>query len=198
MTHANGDAAIDMVVSAYEQVLGDQADGGSSPRIEHCSLATSEHFERMARVGVQPSFLMNHVYYWGRAFKDHILGTNRADELDSVASALAAGLRPSLHSDYSVSPMQPLLSARTAVERKMRDGGEVLNPAECVTPEAALKAITVDAAWQIHADDRGTLEVGKKADYALLSANPWESDASTWADIKVHETRIDGTVAWSS
>ena len=199
MTHANGDAAIDMVVSAYEQALGDQADTHDHRhRIEHCSLATSEHFERMARLGVQPSFLMNHVYYWGRVFRDNIIGPDRAAELDSVASALAAGLRPSLHSDYSVSPMQPLLSARTAVKREMRDGGEVLNAAECVAPEAALKAITVDAAWQIHADDRGTLEVGKKADYAVLSANPWAADASTWADIKVHETRIDGTVAWSS
>jgi len=199
MTHANGDAALDMVVSAYEQALGDQpSTADRRHRIEHCSLASSEHFERMARVAVQPSFLMNHVYYWGRVFRDNILGPERANELDSVASALAAGLRPSLHSDYSVSPMQPLLSARTAAQRKMRDGGEVLNPAECVSPEAALKAITVDAAWQIHADDRGTLEVGKKADYALLSANPWESDVSTWADITVHETRIDGSVAWSS
>ncbi|MGB3675837.1 MAG: amidohydrolase family protein, partial [Candidatus Nanopelagicales bacterium] len=53
MTHANGDAAIDMVVSAYEQALGDTADAGDHRhRIEHCSLATSEHFERMARIGV--------------------------------------------------------------------------------------------------------------------------------------------------
>ena len=199
MTHANGDAAIDMVVSAYEQALGDTADAGDHRhRIEHCSLATSEHFERMARIGVQPSFLMNHVYYWGRVFRDYIIGAERANELDSVASALAAGLRPSLHSDYSVSPMQPLLSARTAVERKLRDGGDVLNEAERVSPEAALRAVTSDAAWQVHGDDRGTLEVGKKADYALLSANPWEVDPSTWADITVHETRIDGTVAWSA
>ena len=199
MTHANGDAAIDMVVSAYEQALGDTADANDHRhRIEHCSLATSEHFERMARIGVQPSFLMNHVYYWGRVFRDYIIGAERANELDSVASALAAGLRPSLHSDYSVSPMQPLLSARTAVERKLRDGGDVLNEAERVSPEAALRAVTSDAAWQVHGDDRGTLEVGKKADYALLSANPWEVDPSTWADITVHETRIDGTVAWSA
>ncbi len=199
MTHANGDAAIDMVVSAYEQALGDQTDGADHRhRIEHCSLATSEHFERMARLGVQPSFLMNHVYYWGRVFRDNILGPERANELDGVASALAAGLRPSLHSDYSVTPMQPLLSARTAVQRKLRDGGDVLNSAERVTPAAALRAITADAAWQVHADDRGTLEVGKKADYAVLSANPWESDVSGWADIVVHETRIDGTVAWSA
>ncbi|MFA7266799.1 MAG: amidohydrolase, partial [Candidatus Nanopelagicales bacterium] len=199
MTHANGDAAIDMVVSAYEQALGDAADvGDHRHRIEHCSLATAEHFERMARIGVHPSFLMNHVYYWGRVFRDHIIGAERANELDGVASALAAGLRPSLHSDYSVSPMQPLLSARTAVERKLRDGGDVLNEAECVSPEAALRAVTSGAAWQVHGDDRGTLEVGKKADYALLSANPWEADPSTWADITVHETRIDGTVAWSS
>ena len=198
MTHANGDAAIDLVVSAYEQALDGVAPHDQRHRIEHCSVAEPEHFERMARIGVHPSFLMNHVYYWGKVLRDNIVGNQRASELDSVASALAAGVRPSLHSDYSVSPMQPLLSARTAVLRETRDDGQVLNPAECVPADAALRAITSDAAWQIHADDRGTLEVGKKADYAVLSANPWNSDPSTWGDISVHETRIDGTVAWSS
>ena len=107
----------------------------------------------MAAIGVSPSFLMNHVYYWGRVFRDVILGPERANRW--TWSRLRAGLRPSLHSDYNVTPFHPLLSAKTAVTRIMKDNNEVLNPAECVDPETALKAITVDAAWQIHADDRG-------------------------------------------
>jgi hypothetical protein len=152
----------------------------------------------MAAVGLSPSFLMNHVYYWGAAFRDTILGPERADRLDRVASAYAAGLRPSLHSDYNVSEIHPLLSARTAVLRNLQADGSVLNPAECVTPAQALAAITTNAAWQIHADDRGSLEVGKRADWAVVSADPWSTDASEWAEITVSETYIDGTPAWQS
>ncbi len=97
-------------------------------------------------MGISPSFLLNHLYYWGRAFRDNIVGPEVAEDLDRAGSA-----------------------------------------------ESALRAITTDAAWQVHGDDRGSLEVGKKADFAVLSANPWTSDPATWADIKVHETRIDGT-----
>jgi hypothetical protein len=76
--------------------------------------------------------------------------------------------------------------------------GTVLNPAECATPAQALAAITSNAAWQIHADDRGTLEVGKRADYAVVGTDPWTSDPSGWDDIKVHETYIDGTLAYQA
>lgn len=198
MLHCNGDAAMDLGVEAYETALAGVGQHDLRHRIEHCSIAYPEHFRRMAAVNVSPSFLMNHVYYWGRALRDNILGDPRAEALDSVASAIQAGLRPSLHSDFSVSPMHPLLSAQTAVRRVMRDGGEVLNPSERVAPDIALRAITTDAAWQIHADDRGSLEVGKLADWAVLSDNPWTADPETWDSISTYETRLGGVVAWSS
>ena len=141
-------------------------------RFEHTSFTTDDQLTRMAGAGISPSFLMNHVYYWGAAFRDTILGPARAGRLDRVASANRAGLRPSLHSDYTVSKVHPLQSARTAVLRQLQVDGSVLNPAECMPPEQALAAITTHAAWQIHADDRGSLEVGKRADFALADANP--------------------------
>jgi predicted amidohydrolase YtcJ len=67
-----------------------------------------------------------------------------------------------------------------------------------VSPDDALRGITTNAAWQVHQDDCGSLEVGKKADYAIASANPWSTDAETWADITFRETRIGGAVAWQS
>jgi predicted amidohydrolase YtcJ len=80
----------------------------------------------------------------------------------------------------------------------MQANGEVLNPAECATPEQALAAITTNAAWQIHADDRGSLEVGKRADFAVVDIDPWTSAASGWDQIKVNETYIDGTLAFQA
>lgn len=198
MVHTNGDAAVEMALEAMEELLPVYQAGDLRHRFEHVSFTTDDQLTRLAAAGISPSFLMNHVYYWGAAFRDTILGAERTNRLDRVASAYAAGLRPSLHSDYNVSKVHPLQSARTAVLRQLEADGSVLNPAECATPAQALAAITTNAAWQIHADDRGTLEVGKRADFAVVDIDPWSSDPSGWDAIVVHETFIDGVVAYQA
>lgn len=198
MVHTNGDGAIEFALGALEELLPVRGGNDLRHRLEHVSFSTDDQLARMAAIGLSPSFLMNHVYYWGAAFRDTILGPERANRLDRVASAYAAGLRPSLHSDYNVTDINPLLSARTAVQRRLEADGSVLNPAECATAAQALAAITTNAAWQIHADDRGSLEVGKRADFAVASADPWSTDPDSWADITISETYIDGTPAWQS
>ena len=198
MVHTNGDAAVEFALTALEELLANSKGSDLRHRFEHVSFTTDDQLTRMAKAGISPSFLMNHVYYWGAAFRDTILGPARAGRLDRVASAYKAGLRPSFHSDYNVSKVHPLQSARTGVLRQLQVDGSVLNPAECVTPEQALAAITTHAAWQIHADDRGSLEVGKRADFAIAEANPWASDPAGWDQIAFHATYIEGTPAWQS
>ena len=196
MVHTNGDAAVEFALEAAEELFPGYANADLRHRFEHVSFTTDDQLTRMAAVGISPSFLMNHVYYWGAAFRDTILGPERAQRLDRLASAYAAGLRPSIHSDYNVTDIDPLHSARTAVQRKLQADGTVLNPNECVTPDQALAAITTHAAWQIHADDRGTLAVGNRADFAVASENPWVSDPDSWPDVTFHETYVDGTPAF--
>ena len=198
MIHTNGDAAVEFALSTLEELLPNHANNDLRHRFEHCSFTTDDQLRRMAEAGISPSFLMNHVYYWGAAFRDTILGPSRAGRLDRVASAYAAGLTPSLHSDYNVTDIDPLSSARTAVLRKLNADGSVLNSAECVTPEQALAAITTNAAWHIHADDRGSLAVGKRADFAIASDDPWASDPASWPSINFHETYIDGKPAFQA
>lgn len=191
--HANGDAAIDTVLAAYADVLAKAPRIDHRHRIEHCSILHPEQMAQMKRLGVSPSFLIGHVHYWGRAFRDQILGPARADLYDPCASALKAGLRISLHSDYSVTPMEPLRYMENAVTRVMKDGGEVLNPAERITPDQALRAVTLDAAWQCQADHVvGSLEVGKYADLVLLEGDPTRVDPTTIRKIKVSETWMGG------
>ena len=199
MVHANGDAAIDVTLEAYEKALAGAEPTDLRHRIEHCSIADDGHFRRMAAAGISPSFLMNHVYYWGKALRDNILGPGRANRLDAVASALRYGLRPSFHSDYSVSPIYPLRSVQTAVTRSMRDGGQILNADERISAEAALRAVTIDAAWQTHTDHvLGSLEPGKYADFAILSSDPRTVDPSAIGDITVQQTRLGGAVTWAA
>lgn len=197
MIHTNGDAAVEFALRAAEELLPGRA-GDLRHRFEHASVTTDDQLGRMAAAGISPSFLMDHVYYWGAAFRDTILGPERAARLDRLASAVRAGLRPSLHSDYNVTEVHPLHAAQTAVLRRLEADGSVLAPNECATPAQALAAITTDAAWQIHADDRGALRCGMRADFAIVDADPWTSDPTGWADIVVHETYIDGVSAYSA
>jgi predicted amidohydrolase YtcJ len=191
--HANGDAAIDVVLDAYER--GTRGEGGHKlrHRIEHCSILHDDQIARMKKLGISPSFLIGHVHYWGRAFLDRLLGQERAYRLDPCRSALKGGLRISLHSDYNVTPIDPLRCMENAVLRDMHEGGGILNPEECITPLEAMRAVTIDAAWQSHLDDYcGSLELGKAADMVVLERDPTEVAPDTIRKIRIHSTWLDG------
>lgn len=190
--HANGDAAIDMVLDAYETTLGKNADSPLRHRIEHCSVFHPDQMQRMKDMGISPSFLIGHIRWWGKAFRDRILGPERAQYYDPCASALAAGLKISLHSDWNVTPIEPLRYVEDAVTRVMNEGGDVFFADECIPVEAALRAVTIDAAWQCHMDEEiGSLQTGKFADFAILEQDPTEKDAKI-SKIKVSETWMGG------
>ncbi|SJN17383.1 Exoenzymes regulatory protein AepA precursor [Microbacterium esteraromaticum] len=196
--HANGDAAIDVTIDAFEHALALSARGDHRHRIEHCSILHPEQIDRMASLGLSPSFLIGHIRWWGGAFRDRLLGPERADLYDPCASALRAGLRISLHSDWNVTPLEPLRYVEDAVTRIMAENGEVLNLDERIPVAAALRAVTIDAAWQCRSDDiTGSISVGKFADFALLEDNPLTVDPTTISKIVVSETRLAGEVRFS-
>ena len=191
--HANGDAAIDVVLDAFEKGTGGEGGHVLRHRIEHCSILHDDQIARMKTLGLSPSFLIGHVHYWGRAFRDRLLGPDRANRLDPCRSALSGGLRISLHSDYNVTPIDPLRCIENAVVRDMNEGGGILNPAECISTLEAMRAVTIDAAWQCHLDDTcGSLEVGKSADLVVLERDPTEVAADTIRSIRIHSTWLDG------
>jgi predicted amidohydrolase YtcJ len=192
MVHANGDAAVQTVVEAFAKAT--KEDAGLRHRIEHCSLVNDDtQFDRMRELGVSPSFLINHVYYWGKTLRDNVLGRERTVLLDRTASAVAAGLKFTMHSDYNVSPINPLHYVKVATTRTLWDGGEVLGEDQKVSVQQALKAITIDAAWQINADDRlGSLTPGKLADFVLLDKDPQAVEPETIDSIKVIGTWCNG------
>jgi len=191
--HANGDAAIDLVLECYGRALAANPRKDHRHRIEHCSIAWDEHFAKMAELGLTPSFLIGHVHYWGRAFRDRIFGPAKASRLDATASALRAGVRFSLHSDYDVTEIGPLRCIENAVTRIMRDGGEVLAPSECISVEQGLRSMTIDAAWQTRMDHAvGSLEPGKYADLVVLDEDPLKVEPTRLSAIAVRETWVEG------
>lgn len=197
--HANGDAGIDLVLDAFEIVHKENPKPNLRHRIEHCTVCHKEHLKRMKEMNITPSFLIGHVYYYGHVFKKYILGEERADLVDPMRSAMELGLRPTMHSDYNCQPVDPLRCLYNAVTRKMKYNHEVLNSKECLTPYEALKAMTIDAAWQCHMDDIvGSIEKGKKADFVILGDNPMMIPESEILHIKVVETWMDGERRYKS
>lgn len=197
--HANGDAGIDNALEAYATALQTAPRADHRHRVEHCSIMHDGQLQKIVDLGLSPSFLIGHVEYWGEAFRDTILGPERTNLLDRCGSALKANLKISLHSDYNVTPIKPLQHIQTAVTRVMRTNGEVLNPAERIPVEAAIRAVTIDAAWQCHMDDlTGSIKTGKAADFVILEDNPMTIEPDNISRIKVSETWLDGRRRFSA
>jgi predicted amidohydrolase YtcJ len=160
----------------------------------------------MLQMGVSPSFLIGHVGYWGHAFKEVIFGEEKAQKLDLCGSTLAVGMRITLHSDNEVSPLGPLRMMEQSITRimeKHKETREVLNQAECLTPEQALIAVTYDAAWQCYADQWvGSLDEGYFADFVILGQDPLSmttesSQYMKMRNIPVLETWLGGVPVYS-
>ena len=194
VVHANGDQAIDNTLDAMEAARA----AGASPdlrfRIEHCSILHDDQIRRIAALGASPSFLIGHVHYWGKAFRDEIFGPLKADLLGRAASCGKAGIRWTLHSDEPVTDMDPLRLMDNAVNRSLwKEPGGVLNPAERVSVEQAIVSLTRDAAWQCHSEHEiGSLEPGKFADFVVLDRSPLEIDPADLRSLKVLETWVAG------
>jgi predicted amidohydrolase YtcJ len=198
--HANGDLAIDRALDAIEAAQAAGCDPDLRFRIEHCSILHDEQIARIARLGVSPSFLIGHVHYWGRAFRDEIFGPAKSDLLGRAASCGQAGIRWTLHSDEPVTEMGPLRLIDNAVNRSLwQEPGGVLNPAERVTVEQAIVALTRDAAWQCHSEHEiGSLEPGKFADFVVLDADPREVPPAEIGAIRVLETWVGGRQVYAA
>jgi hypothetical protein len=193
--HGNGDAAIDNCLAAYEALRAAGADMSKIRlRIEHCSILHDEQIARMKQTGVSASFLIGHVHYWGVAMRDNVFGERKAQLLDRCRSLETAGVGFSLHSDFMVTDPVPLHMIEMAVTRKpWKDPSYVLAPNERISVERAIRAMTIEPAWQLQSDHEvGSLEAGKFADMVILDQDPRRVEPDKIKDIRVLETWMDG------
>ena len=199
--HGNGDAAIDSILDAVEAASKTGIDMKSLRcRIEHASILHDEQIARMKDLGVSPSFLINHVYFWGQTMRDNVFGPEKVQLLDRCASVEKAGLKWTMHSDAPVSQMGTLQKIRVAVARDLwKEPGNVLAPQERVSVEAAIRAVTINAAWQCFSEHEiGSLEKGKLADFVILESDPRKVKPTEISGIKVSETWMNGKQVFKS
>lgn len=173
--HVNGDASVEDALDAIEAAQQSQPWPDARPLFIHAQMSREDQIQRMAQLGVTPSFFSSHTYYWGDRHAAIFMGPERAANMSPAGWALDAGIRYSAHADTPVTPMLPLQVVWSQVNR-ITTGGAVLGRHQRVAPMAALRAVTIDAAWQVFMDDSvGSLEPGKLADMVVLSGSPLES-----------------------
>ncbi|MCH8815235.1 MAG: amidohydrolase [Chloroflexi bacterium] len=180
LAHAQGDRGTREVLDAYERVLAGQEGSDHRWRIEHCALISDADIVRAAEIGVALGFHANHVYYYGPELRDSIIGPERAELLMPMGSAVRSGHRISMHTDSPMYPPDPLKLMRTAVTRKTRSG-EQIAPNEAISIEEALRAVTIDAAWQLFREDRiGSIKVGSTPTSRCWRAIRWRFQQMSW------------------
>ena len=196
--HGNGDAAIDDILHAYEQAQAANPRPDARHRIEHCQYVREDQLDKIAELGVTPSFFVGHVYYWGDRHREIFLGPERAAHISPLASAARRGIRFTVHDDTPVTPVDPLQLVWVSVNRTTKSG-HVLGDDQRVDVLSALRAITLDAAWQNHEEDRkGSIEAGKLADFTVLARNPLEVEPDAIRDIAIVRTVVAGKTVWQA
>ena len=192
--HTNGDKAIAAGLWAYEQLLLDYPRVDHRHRLEHVQMATEAMFRKMKNLGVLPNLFANHIWYWGDIHRTQTMGPAKARKLDACGTAHRLGIPFSIHCDAPVTPLDPLFTMWCAVNRVTSSGYE-LGPEERISAETALRAVTLDSAYLLHLDhELGSIEVGKRADFAVLSDDPTAVDTMAIKDVAVRGTVSGGVV----
>ncbi|MFT4999517.1 MAG: putative amidohydrolase YtcJ, partial [Planctomycetota bacterium] len=156
--------------------------------LQHCQLADAAQFRKMKKLDMCVNLFANHHFYWGDEHYRLTVGPERAERMNACRTALDTGVPMTVHSDAPVTPLGPLFTAWAAVNR-ITASGRTQGEGEKITPDEALRAVTIGAAYTLHLDNEiGSIEVGKHADFAVLEDDPTEVDGANLKDIVVWGT----------
>ncbi|MGZ9811890.1 amidohydrolase [Pseudoroseicyclus sp. H15] len=193
-THTNGDEATQLCIDTLEAALRDAPDRDHRFTLQHCQLASQEQFRKMARLGMGVNLFANHHFYWGDEHYRLTVGPERAERMNACRSALDEGVIMAIHSDAPVTPLGPLFTAWAAVTR-LTASGRVQGEAQKLTVAEALYAITMGAAVTMKMDHLiGSIEAGKRADFAVLEEDPTAVDPMALKDVPVWGTVQGGRI----
>jgi predicted amidohydrolase YtcJ len=193
-THTNGDQATQMALDMLEPALKAHPSPDHRFTLQHCQLADAAQFRKMAAMDMCVNLFANHHFYWGDEHYRLTVGPERAERMNACRTALASGVPMAIHSDAPVTPLGPLFTAWEAVNR-ITASGRTQGEGEKISVAEALYAITIGAAYTLHLDHEiGSIEIGKKADLAVLEDDPTEVDPTELKDIKVWGTVQNGRI----
>ncbi len=188
LVHANGDAAIDLMLDGVEvAVAGIDPPPDHRAVIIHAQLMRADQLDRAAVLGAVPSFFSAHAFFWGDWHR-RSFGEARGNAISPVRWAIERGVRFTVHNDAPVVPPDIMRLVSITVNRRTRSG-HVLGPEQRATVHEALHAVTLGAAYQYFEEDvKGSIAPGKQADLVVLETNPLTADPAELEHIRVVET----------
>jgi len=190
LAHANGDAAIDLMIEGVDEALDGEARDHRSVTI-HAQLAREDQLDEMKRLGIVPSFFAAHPYFWGDWHRLSF-GDDRAMRISPLRSSLDRSLAFTIHNDAPVVPPDVMRLIEIAVGRKTRQG-VVLGEAQRIDFADALHAVTLGAAYQYFEEERkGSISVGKQADLVILERDPETVPLDEISEVGIVETIARG------
>ncbi len=189
--HCNGDGAIDSFLESYKYARdGDYSTPWNVTTI-HSQFMRKDQMPKFIEYGVRPSFYTLHTYYFYEAHLKN-RGFEQAQYISPVRDAIDMGMRPTNHTDFVVAPLDQMMMLWSAVNRISRAGATV-GLEQSISAYEGLKTMTIYVAEQYDEEsNKGTLEVGKKADLVILDKNPLEVTPMNIKNIKVIETLKEG------
>lgn len=186
LVHCNGDAAADQFITQYRRAMretGIRTD--LRPVMVHAQTVREDQLDAMKELGISPTFFHDHTYYWGDYHLDSVLGEERGSRISPLRSAADRGMNYTLHNDTPVTPPNMLLAVHNAVNR-VTFAGNPIGQQYALTPMEALKAVTINGAWQYFEEgSKGSITPGKLADLVVLDRDPLEAPREKIREIRV-------------
>ena len=196
-THTQGDEAMEQVISSWEEILKQHPRDDHRHRIEHCGYPVASQMERMAGLGLLPISQPNYLYEKGDGFIAN-LGEERAKKLIPLRSELDMGIPIVISTDSPVVPFRPLDTLASAVSRTTMEGQDC-GKDERITVEEAIRAYTINGAYSaFQENEKGSIEVGKAADLALVNGDLLNTEGEDIRRLSVEMTVINGGIVYQA
>ena len=194
ITHANGERAMDLLIAAQRAAAARHPEAGAlRPALIHGQFVRADQLDDFKALEVIPSLFPMHTFYWGDWHLEHTVGPEKGQNISPTGWVLERDMIFTSHHDAPVAFPDSMRVLDATVTRRARGSGVVVGPQHRVDVITALKAMTLWPAYQ-HFEEttKGSLEVGKLADFVILSADPTAVDPETLDTLAVTETIKEG------
>jgi predicted amidohydrolase YtcJ len=194
--HANGDVAIDHVLTAYERTLKLVPRPDARPKITHCTLVNDDLVRRIKALGVVPAMFNSYAYY--NSDKFHFYGEELMKHCMAYRTLLDAGVPVAAGSDFDPGPFSPLMAIQGMVTRTGWNG-EKWGVNQRISIAEALTVNTFNGAYATREEHiKGSITPGKLADYVVLAEDPHQVDPGKIKDIRIVRTVVDGVTRYEA